>query len=130
MLYARKTLGAGLVILLAAIAGCVTVRVQKNIADPDEFARNLFRIAEDGDVREWGTQLTEARRAQGPAYIQKHFDFWQKNLLELKPAFAKPLDQVDFRITDDNGLEFESEGKWHLLLRVAMEDGGWRINQD
>jgi len=102
----------------------------RTISDPGEFARNLFRIAEEGDASEWGTQLTAARRELGDPYIERHFIFWQKNLLELKPAFGMSLEQVNFRVTEDNGLEFESENKWHLLMRVIREDGGLRINQD
>jgi hypothetical protein len=129
MLNRSNALGKGLILLVIVLSGCVTLRV-RNIADPAEFARNLFRIAEEDNVREWGGQLTEARRDQGQAYIERHFRFWQKNLLELKPAFGKPIEEVSFRVTEDNGLEFESDGKWHLLLRVAMEDGGLKINQD
>jgi hypothetical protein len=126
-----SSLGKSLFLLLAVVAGCVTVEVRtRTFSDPGEFARNLFRIAETGDARDWGTQLTEARRAQGATYIQRHFDFWQKNLRELKPAFAKPIDEVNFRVTEDNGLEFESDGKWNHLLRVTREDGALKINQD
>jgi hypothetical protein len=129
MIYPSKTPATGLAILALAIAGCATVHVVP-ITDPGDFARNLFTIADKDDVRAWAGQLTEARRARGHAYVQRHFEFWEKNLNELRPAFGRPLEEVKFRVTDEGGLEFESDGKWRLLLRVAMEDGGWKINQD
>lgn len=129
MLSLAKTLRSSLPGLLFLLASCATVQV-RNISHPGEFARNLFRIAEEGTAAEWGTQLTAARRELGEPYVDRHYTFWQKNLLELKPAFGVPLEQVNFRLTEENGLEFESEGKWHLLIRVAREDGGLKINQD
>ena len=112
-----------------ALASCVTL-TPRHIADPGEFARNLFRIAEQGDAREWGTQLTEERRAMGEPYVLSHFQRWQATVLELKPAFGMPLEQVPFRLSESNGLEFQTDKTWHLLLRVKMEDGGLKINQD
>jgi len=118
-----------LLVLSALISGCSTVPM-RNYADPGEFGRYLFTIAEQHDARVWGTQLTAARRAMGEPYVTSHFERWRESLLQLKQAFGKPLEQVSFRIADSSGLEFESDDGWHLLFRVMMEDGGWKINQD
>ncbi len=111
------------------LGSCSTIQM-RNIADPGEFARNLFRIAGEGDAHEWGTQLTAERRAMGESYAVSHFDRWRKTMLELKTAFAMPLENVQFRVSPSNGLEFNSDTTWHLLLRVKVEDGGLKINQD
>lgn len=122
-------IAASLLALALLAAGCVTGRM-RHISDPGEFGRNLFRIADGGTAREWGTQLTEDRRAMGDEYITSHFTRWKSSLIQLKPAFGVPLEQVPFRIAEGNALEFEADKKWHLIFRVKMEDGGWKINQD
>ena len=43
--------------------------------------------------------------------------------------FAGDLSIAKFRI-ENGALEFESDGAWVHFLRVEMEDGGWKINQD
>lgn len=111
------------------MAGCASVPI-RHFADPGEFARNLFSIAERDAAREWGTQLTMERQAMDDPYLSSHFERWKGSMLELKPAFGVPLEQVPFRVSDDSALEFQVDGKWHLLLRVKMENGGWKINQD
>src|SRR5687767_9888853 len=86
-------------------AGCPKPELVKGYSDAGEFARNLFKIAREGNAREWGTQLTEARRAQGAAYVQTHFDNWSKMLNQLETTFGVPIQDVNFR-KNDNGLEF------------------------
>ncbi len=125
----RSAISICALIAPVVLASCVTL-TPRHIADPGEFARNLFQIAEHSDAREWGTQLTAERRAMGEPYVLAHFQRWQTTLVELKPAFGMPLDQVPFRLSETNGLEFKSDKDWHLLLRVKMEDGGLKINQD
>lgn len=117
-----------MVILPLLLFSCVSVPV-RHFADPGEFSRNLFHIVEHGEEREWGTQLTAERRNMKAAYVPEHFDRWRKTLIELKLAFGRPLEDVEFRV-QDNGLEFFEDKKWNLLVRVMMEDGGWKINQD
>ena len=99
-------------------------------SDPDAFARNLFRVAREGDEAEWGTFLTRARRTQGRIYVAEHFGRWQKLILEIEEGpYAGDLSIARFRV-NDGALEFQSEGKWVHIFRVEMEDGGWKINQD
>jgi hypothetical protein len=121
-----------LALLSAAVASCGPRVPVRNYSDPAEFARNLFRIAEEGDggEKEWATQLTAERRAMGQEYVAKHFAAWKKTLQELAKSFGKPVDQVTFRVTDDNRLEFEFDNKWYLLIHVTQENGAYRINQD
>lgn len=111
-----------------ALAGCPPPIVQYSTAD--DFARAIFRIAEEGSPTEWGTLLTAARRSQGRVYIVDHFERWQRLILEIKQsAFGGNLAIAKFRI-NDGALEFETEDKWVHIFRVEMEDGGWKINQD
>jgi hypothetical protein len=126
-----KTPLLGFLIAPLIIAGCqIGQPTIRHITDPSEFGRNIFRIAEEGNAREWGTQMTIERRAMGDEYIEKHFERWRKDLLALKQAFGMPIDQVKFRVAEGNGLEFEQNEKWFLLFRVSNEEGGWKINQD
>jgi hypothetical protein len=121
---------AGFFLVLAILlSGCPKPQMSAPIADPTTFARNLFKIARDGNVGAWGNQLTTTRRNQGDEYIQKHFDRWAPILLQLETTFGVPLEEVEFR-KHDNGLEFLFDKKWKLLFRVADEDGGLKINQD
>lgn len=111
-----------------ALAGCPTPVVHHSTAD--ELARTIFRVAKEGDASEWGTLLTNARRAQGRAYIRDHFDKWHRLVLEIEQsAFGGNLAIAQFRV-EQGALEFHSEDKWVHLFRVEMEDGGWKINQD
>ena len=115
-------------VLLLPLASCVTVPV-KNISDPTEFARNLFKIVEEGGPKEWRTQLTGERQGRGPEYAEKHFEFWKKNLLEISKTFGKPVSEQLFRL-QENRLEFEYDNKWYKLITVADEGGALKINQD
>ena len=121
---------APLLALALGLSSCGPRVPVRNYSDPAEFARNLFRIADEGGEKEWETQLTAARQAMGKEYVAKHFAAWKKTLLELKQSFGKPLDQVSFRLTNDNRLEFEFDNKWYLLILVAQENGAYRVNQD
>lgn len=125
----RRTAGLALVFLASlSLAGCPPPVVPYSTAD--QFARAIFRVADEGDVAEWGTLLTSARRAQGKIYVREHFDRWQRLILEIKQsAFGGNLAIAKFRI-NDGALEFETEDKWVHIFRVDMEDGGWKINQD
>jgi hypothetical protein len=132
-MYAHGTLRSALPLLALlllgpALAGCPTPIVVYSTAD--SFARALFRVAGEGDVSEWGTLLTAARRAQGSVYVKDHFDKWQKLILDIERGpYAGDLSIAEFRI-EDGALEFKTEGKWVHMLRVEMENGGWKINQD
>lgn len=117
---------AALALIFISCAPRIPVR---NISDPGEFARNLFRIAEEGGEREWETQLTADRQAMGKEYVARHFAAWKKNLQELEKTFGRPLAEVPFRL-DKGRLEFEFDNKWYLLIHAAMENGALRVNQD
>jgi hypothetical protein len=115
---------------LAALSSAGCPRPVVPYSSADEFARAIFRIADEGDESEWGTLLTSERRAQGNVYVHDHFDRWQRLILEIKQsAFGGNLAIAKFRINED-ALEFETEDKWVHLFRVEMQDGGWKINQD
>jgi hypothetical protein len=116
------------ILLLASIGGCTSARMIES-SDPNVFGRNLFEIARNGNERDWGSQLTKARRDMGSEYVIKHFQAWSKTLNDLSKSFETPPDQLEFRL-NDNGLEFNADGSWHLLLRVANENGALKINQD
>ena len=119
---------AAVTLLSVALAGCPPPIVQYSSADA--FARAIFRVAHEGDVAEWGTLLTAERRAMGKPYVQEHFGRWQHLVLEIEQGpFAGDLSIAKFRI-ENGALEFESDGAWVHFLRVEMEDGGWKINQD
>lgn len=123
-----RTVGP-LLLLAVVLAGCPKPQMASNIPDPTTFARNLFKIARAGDVDAWGEQLSYAKRSQGDAYIQKHFDSWTPILLQLETTFGVPIEDVQFR-KEENALEFQFDKKWKLLFRVVTEDGGLKINQD
>jgi hypothetical protein len=111
------------------LASCKTVAPVMDTANPTEFARNLFAIIEHGEIRQWKSQLSAERQAMGDAYAQKHFDFWKKNLFELKQTFGKPIEEVQFRV-NENKLEFEFDNKWYKLIQVTTESGVLKMNQD
>ena len=113
---------------MTLVVGCTSTRML-NTADPNGFGRNLFDIAENGSPQEWASQLTKERRAMGNSYIEKHFEAWRKSLVELRKSFDIPISDIQFRL-NDNGLEFNYDKSWHLLLRVTTEDGALKINQD
>ena len=123
--------GIGTIPILAAaliLAGCPMSIT--NYSDPGDFARTIFRVAREGNVREWGTLLTKARRNMGRDYVERHFQKYQKLLLELEEGgLAGNLAAARFRI-EGNALEFEADNRWHTFFRVEMEEGGWKINQD
>src|SRR5437764_253913 len=113
----KKASGSILLMLLLTVVGCTSARMI-NTADPNQFGRNLFAIAQNGSAKEWASQLTKERRAMGDAYVEKHFEAWRKTLMELKGSFEMPINEVEFRV-NDNGLEFYLDKSWHLLLRVT-----------
>lgn len=100
-----------------------------NIADPNEFGHNLFRIAEAGTAKDWGTQLTAERRAMGEAYVDRHFKAWRPILHELRQTLGGTADSTQFRV-NGTALEFNFDKKWTLLFRVTTENEGLKINQD
>src|SRR5436305_8352113 len=109
----RRTQAGGLaagIFVAAFIGGCTSARMIES-GDPNIFGRNLFEIARNGNERDWGSQLTKARRDMGSEYVIKHFQAWSKTLNDLSKSFERPIDQVEFRL-NDNALEFNADNSW------------------
>lgn len=53
-----------------------------DLADAGDFIRHLHAVTKRGDKTKWGAQLSEARRARGPEYVDRHWKAWAKGIAD------------------------------------------------
>lgn len=99
--------------------------------DPAAFLDHLITLARAGDAQGWALQLSEARRARGPAYAARHLEAWRSDLLALADATPHPRASLERRgIGPGEALVLVLVVGDQRLMRVTVEDGALRIDEN
>ena len=124
----------GVTLALALALGCGGAKVKSpaapDLANPDAFARELWRIAHHGNVADWAQHLSPRLVARGGDYAASHFETWRKDLLTFeRQMLGGDLAKARFELRGTR-IHVLFGAQSAPLLRVMRVQGALRIDEN